>query len=115
MIKLLLKLAIVALIANATWRIGTAYATHYRFTDAVQATTQFRGSKSDEQIQERVLDLASQYDVPLAQDGVTVRKEANSHTIVDGAYTKPIDVVPGFTYKWPFKFHVDTFALGPLK
>ena len=115
MIKLVVKLALVALIANATWRIGSAYATHYRFTDAVQATTQFRGSKSDDQIRDRVLDLAQQYDLPLADDGLTVRKENNNHTVVDGAYTKPIDVVPGFTYRWPFKFHVDTFALGPLK
>jgi hypothetical protein len=114
-IKLLLKLAIVGLIANATWRIGGAYATHYRFTDAVQATTQFRGSKTDEQIHQRVIDLATQYDLPLAAEGVTVRREDNNHTIVDGAYAKPIDVVPGFTYRWPFKFHVDTFALGPLK
>lgn len=115
MIKLVVKLALAALIANATWRIGSAYATHYRFTDAVQATTQFRGSKSDDQIRDRVLDLAQQYDLPLADDGLTVRKENNNHTVVDGAYTKPIDVVPGFTYRWPFKFHVDTFALGPLK
>jgi hypothetical protein len=114
-IKLVVKLALVALIANATWRIGSAYATHYRFTDAVQATTQFRGSKSDDQIRDRVLDLAQQYDLPLADDRLTVRKENDNHTVVDGAYAKPIDIVPGFTYRWPFKFHVDTFALGPLK
>jgi hypothetical protein len=114
-IKLLLKLAVVALIANATWRIGSAYATHYRFTDAVQATTQFRGTKTDEQIHDRVLDLASQYDVPLTDDGVTVRTENINHTVVDGSYTKPIDLVPGYSYRWPFKFHVDTFALGSLK
>ena len=115
MIKLLLKLAIVALLANATWRIGSAYATHYRFTDAVQATTQFRGAKTDEQIRERVLDLASQYDLPLVDDGLTVRTENTNHTVVDGSYAKPIDLVPGYTYRWPFKFHIDTFGLGSLK
>jgi len=114
-IKLLLKLAVVALIANATWRIGSAYATHYRFTDAVQATTQFRGSKTDEQIRARVLDLASQYDLPLADEAVTVRTENTNHTVVDGSYAKSIDLVPGYTYRWPFKFHVDTFGLGSLK
>jgi hypothetical protein len=113
-IKLAFKLAIVALIANATWRVGGAYATHYRFADAVQATTQFRGGKTDEQIHDRILELASQYDIPIADDGLTVRNE-HGHTIVDGAYAKPIDFVPGFTYRWPFTFHVDTFAYGPLK
>ena len=33
--KTLLKLVIVALLANALWRIGSAYATFYKFTDAV--------------------------------------------------------------------------------
>jgi hypothetical protein len=114
-IKLAIKLAIVALIANATWRVGGAYATHYRFTDAVQATTQFRGQKTDEQIRGRILELASQYDIPVTDDSVTVRRTADSHTIVDGAYAKPIDLVPGLTYHWPFTFHIDTFAFGPLK
>jgi hypothetical protein len=114
-IKLAIKLAIVALLANATWRVGSAYATHYRFTDAVQATTQFRGQRTDEQIHDRIIDLASQYDVPVSGDSLTVKRDANSHTIVDGSYAKPIDLAPGFTYRWPFTIHVDTFAYGPLK
>jgi hypothetical protein len=114
-IKLVIKLAIVALLANATWRVGGAYATHYRFTDAVQATTQFRGQRTDEQIHDRIVDLASQYDVPVSEASLTVKREANSHTIVDGSYKRPIEIVPGFTYHWPFKFHVDTFAFAPLK
>ena len=115
MIKLFIKIAIVGLIANATWRVGGAYATHYRFTDAVQATTQFRGQRTDEQIHARIIDLAYQYGIPIADDRVTVKQEAGSHTIVDGAYAKPIDLAPGFTYRWPFTLHVDTFAFGPLK
>jgi hypothetical protein len=114
-IKFVVKLAIVALIANATWRVGSAYATHYRFTDAVQATTQFRAQKTDEQIHARILELASQYDIPVTDESLTVRRAANGHTIVDGAYAKPIDLAPGFTYRWPFTLHVDTFAFGPLK
>jgi hypothetical protein len=114
-IKLAIKLAIVALLANATWRVGSAYATHYRFADAVQATTQFRGQRTDEQIHDRIVDLASQYDVPVSEGSLTVKRDPNSHTIVEGSYKKPIELVPGFTYHWPFTFHVDTFAMGPLK
>ena len=115
MIKLFIKIAIVGLIANATWRVGSAYATHYRFTDAVQATTQFRGQRTDEQIHARIIDLAYQYGIPVADEKVTVTQEPNNHTIVDGAYAKPIEVVPGYIYPWPFTFHVDTLAYGPLK
>ncbi len=114
MIKLAVKLALVALIANATWRVGSAYASHYRFTDGVQATTQFRGGRSDEQIHDRIVDLASQYDIPLTDETLTIRHQTN-HTVVDGSYARPIELFPGFTYRWPFTFHVDTLALEGLK
>ena len=114
MIKLAIKLAIVALIANATWRVSSAYVSHYRFTDAVQATTQFRGGRTDEQIHDRLLDIASEYDIPLTDDTLTVTRQSN-HTIVDGAYRRPIEMVPGWSYRWPFTVHVDTITLGSLK
>jgi len=54
LIKLLIKLAVVAIVANATWRIGSAYVAHYKFTDSVQQTTLFRGQRTDEQLRARV-------------------------------------------------------------
>ena len=108
LIKLLLKLAIVGLIANATWQVGSAYAIHYRFVDSVRETTQFRGIMSDEQVQSRVLELATVYGVPLTDEMLTVRTQGE-HTIVDGAYNRPIEVIPRATYTWPFKLQLDTF------
>jgi hypothetical protein len=113
-IKLVIKLALVALIANAIWRVGSAYVSHYRFTDAVQATTQFRGGRTDDQIHDRLLDIASEYDIPLTDDTLTITRQSN-HTIVDGAYRRPIEMLPGWSYGWPFKVHVDTLTLGSLK
>jgi len=112
--KVVIKLLIAALIANGTWRVGTAYMSFYKFKDAVAEMTQHRGDKSDEQVRERVLELAGQYDIPLSGEALTVRRD-DRHTIVDGAYTRPIDIVPGFKYDWPFKVHVDTFVLDPPK
>jgi hypothetical protein len=98
-LKAILKLVLVALVANAAWRVGSAYASYYRFTDAVQQTTQYRGEKSDDQIHERVFE---------------VRREEN-HTIVEGSYKKSIQLLPGFKYDWPFTVHVDTFTLPSPK
>ncbi len=112
MIKLIIKLGIVALIANATWRVGNAYLSYYRFTDSVTQAAQFGATKSEAELHERVLELATQYDVPLAEDAFTIRRE-RSHTIVDGAYTQLIDVVPGYTYPWPFKWSIDTYTVAP--
>ena len=85
MIKLFIKLALAALIANAAWRVGSAYMTFYKFQDAVSEASQFSGQKSEDELHQRVLELASDYDVPLASNAVTVRRE-NQHTVIDGTY-----------------------------
>jgi hypothetical protein len=112
--KVIIKLLVAGLIANATWRVGNAYMSHYKFTDAVKSATQYRGDMTDSQVQHRLLELAGQYDIPVTEENLTVTRQ-DKHTIVESAYTRPIDVAPGFTYAWPFKLHVDTFIIEPQK
>jgi hypothetical protein len=111
-IKTALRLALVAVLANATWRVGSAYAKHYRFTDAVTQATQYRGGKSDEQVHDRVFELAATHDIPVTDENLTVTRQ-EGHTIVDGSYQRPIDLLPGFKYNWPFTVHIDTFIVDP--
>ena len=108
--KTLLKLVVVALVANATWRVGSAYVTFYRFKDAVQTVTQFRGEKSDYQVRRRILELAGDFDVPISDEALSIRQDSN-HTYVDASYTRPVDLLPGYTYPWPFTIHTDTLSL----
>jgi hypothetical protein len=109
LIKLIFKLAIVALLANATWRVGSAYLAHYKFEDGVQQATQFKGRKSDEALKQRVMELAAQYDIPVTDDQVRLQSQEH-HTIVDGEYTREIELAPTFVYPWPFSFHIDTLS-----
>ena len=111
--KLLIKLAIVALVANAAWHLMTAYTSYYKFKDAVQQTTQFGNDKSLDQLRTRILNLANDYDLPLGEDDFTVRRET-LHTIVEGAYVKTIDLLPGYSRPWRFEFHTDTFSEAPM-
>ncbi|MCC7416471.1 MAG: hypothetical protein IT176_04955 [Acidobacteria bacterium] len=111
MFKLLVKLVLAGLIANATWRLGTAYADYYKFKDSVQQTTQFGPERSEEDLRVRILELAAQYGVPLADDGFTVERSQN-HTIVDGGFATPIELFPGYERPWPFSFHIDTFVIA---
>ncbi len=111
--KLLIKLAIVALVANAAWHLMTAYTSYYKFKDAVQQTTQFGNDKSLDQLRTRILSLANDYDLPLGEDDFTVRRET-LHTIVEGAYVKTIDLLPGYSKPWRFEFHTDTFSEAPM-
>ena len=110
MIKLILKLAVAALIANAAWRLGTAYLSFYKFKDAVQEATQFGADKGDAMLQSRILELAGDYDVPLTPDGFTIQHRDN-HTIVDGSYVRTVDLFPGYKYQCPFSWHTDTFSI----
>ena len=108
--KVLLKLAIVALLANATWHLWGVWAAHFKFKDAVQSASQFNGSKSESELQSRIVELAAQYDVPVTDANFTLRREED-HTIADGSYKRPVELFPGFPVPFTFKWHVDTFAL----
>ena len=114
MIKTLFKLAFVALLANATWQAFNAYWPYYKFQDAVHATAQYRRDKTDDQVRARILELAAQFDVPVTDENLAIRRD-DKHTIVDSTYTLPVDLFPGYTYPWPFTVHVDTFTVAPPK
>ena len=114
MIKLIVKLALAALIANACWRFGSAYASYYRFKDAVEQATQFSGGRSDAELQQRIIELAAEYDIPLAPDGFAIR-HVGDHTFTEGEYQQPIDLAPGVTRPWTFKWQTDTLVLVPPK
>jgi hypothetical protein len=109
LIKLIIKLAIVALVANACWRVGSAYVSHYKFQDSVQQAALFRGSKSDEVLRTRIFELAADFDIPVSEDEVTLTTSEH-RTVVDGAYIRIIEIAPGFEYPWEFTFHVDTLS-----
>ena len=101
------KLAIVALVANAMWHVFVVYSADFRFKDAVQSTAQYRGEKTDAEVRGRILELAAQFDVPITNEDLSVRSEGG-HTFVEASYVRRVDLVPGFTYPWPFTVHLDT-------
>jgi hypothetical protein len=112
LIKLLVKLALAALIANAAWRLGSAYVTFYKFKDAVTETAQFGAQKSSAELQQRILELASQYEIPIAADAVSVQRGQQNRTVIDGSYAQPVDLLPGYRYLWPFTWHIEVFTLN---
>jgi len=114
MIKTIIKLAVVALIANAIWRIGSAYVSFYRFKDAVDEMALHSKGKTVDEMKDKVLDLAASYEEPLEADAVSVRHE-DPHLIIEGSYKKKVLLAPGVEYAWPFTLHVDEMVIGPVK
>jgi len=108
-VKSLLKLLAAALVANATWHLFVVYSAHYRFKDAVEAAAQSGVGQSEAQLGARVMELAAQYDVPAVPGTFSVRR-ADKHTLIEGSYTRPVDLLPGFSYPWSFSWSVDTFT-----
>ena len=112
--RTLMRLVIVALVANAVWHLFGAYYPNYKFQDAVEYAAQNGASLTTEALRDRVVELASQFDVPLTAEQVTVAR-VNTHTTVDLSYKRQIELVPGFKPAWPFSIHVDVVILGSLK
>jgi hypothetical protein len=106
--KLLIKLTIAALLANAAFRIGTEYFVHYQFRDSVREAAMFR-ARNDEELGQRVMEIAATYNLPLAPDSFTLRRDARE-ALVQGSYVKTIEVVPGFPYDWRFDFQIQAFV-----
>jgi hypothetical protein len=113
MIKLAIKLAIAALIANAAWQAGRTFAAHYQFRDEVRQAALIRG-QTDAQLQQRVLELAANYDIPLTADAMTIRREER-HVYVEGSYLRVVPIAPRVEYPWRFDWEVDAYLIDPPK
>jgi hypothetical protein len=107
MLKTLVKLAIVALLANAVWRVGSAYLVHFRFEDAVMQAVEQGGRKTVDEIKAQIADLTNEYDVPLAPADIDVHRDDVGHTYVDAEYDEPILLLPNYSYPWRFGLHIE--------
>ena len=108
MLKLLIKLAIAALVANAGYRVGSEYLTHIKFRDAVRDAAMFK-AKDDEELRHRIMDLSSEYGIPLSDEDLTIQRE-DRHVFIQGSYKKSIEVVPRVLYPWPFRWEIDAMT-----
>ena len=67
-------------------------------------------SQSEDRLRQKILELASMYDVPLTEEAVTIRRDQR-HTFVEGSYISPVAVLPGYEYQWPFSMAVDAYVI----
>jgi hypothetical protein len=100
MIKLLVKLTVAALVANALYHIGSEYITFIRFRDAIRGAAIYR-AKTDDDLRRRIVALAADYDVPIEDADITVGRKGTLVT-VSAHYRKPIELAPQYPVSWPF-------------
>ena len=109
--RTIVKLALVGLILHATWRTGSAYMTFYEFEDQLQKLAQFAGGNSEQELQNRALEIASKLELPVLPENVSVRHE-NNHTYISAVYRAQIEILPTRRYPWEFKVNVDAWSVA---
>jgi hypothetical protein len=109
-VKALLKLIVVALIANAVWRTGSAYVTFYKFKDSIYEAAMQQASTEDD-LKSKIVELAQTYDVPVTADTLDVNRDVH-HTAVHASYTKLVAILPGYDYAWPFTVDIDAYVIA---
>jgi len=109
--RIIIKLAIAALVIHAAYQVGSAYWDHYQFTDAVQQVAQFGESEPIPEIKKRVMELAAQRHLPISEDAITVTR-LQRRIDVDGVYTREILLAPGYTKPWTFTVDVVVLTLN---
>ena len=114
MIKAIVKLLIFVVLVNTLYQVASAYMAFYRFKDAVMDAALHSSGQTDDQIKDKVAELAAAHDQPLDAQTVAVRRE-QQHTYIDGSYTRLLSVLPGYQYPWPFSLSVDAFVINPVR
>lgn len=99
MLKRVIQLVVAAVLIYAGYHAGVAYFHYYQFTDAIGELALFAGNSTGEQIKERVLKLAQQYEIPLDPDAVTVHTDVDV-TEITAPYTEPVQLLPNYLYDW---------------
>ena len=106
--KTIIQIAVAAVLLTASVQGGRAALKHYQFVDAIQEAMLFASSRTEDQIADRVMELATDHQIPLEPAQLTVQREPYQ-IIIDAPYTDTVNVLPGvYSRNWDFetKVHV---------
>jgi hypothetical protein len=106
MLKMLLKLAIMLLVAHALFRFVPPYWNHHQFESELQERAVTWRGNSEQDIRQQVLEMAHEHGVPITGEQIEVRRDRED-LFVEVSYSRPIELIPGWKYDWPFTSNVD--------
>jgi hypothetical protein len=117
--KTLLKIGVALILVTMAVQGARAALKHYTFVDTLREAMLFAGSRSEDELADRVMQLADDNQVPLDPATVTVRREPFV-VVVHAPYTDRVDLLPGlYSRAWDFDASVnvrlleDTRPRGP--
>lgn len=112
MLKRLVELVIAAAVLYAGYHAAVVYLHHYQFQDGLEETARFGRGRSDEQLRERVMQLAAEYEIPLAPEAVVIQTDANA-TRIAAPYTARIKLLPNYIYELNLEPKGDSWHIQP--
>src|SRR5689334_4835648 len=106
MVKLVLKLAILGLIANALYQVVPPFYTNWKFRDALKELASFSQRKSVDEILDRCVLIAKEHDLALDRTDFTVNK-GRVVTTIDTSYIVDLKYIPGKPHLYTFVVHAE--------
>jgi hypothetical protein len=106
MVKLVLKLAILGLIANALYQVVPPFYTNWKFRDALKELASFSQRKSVDEILDRCVILAKEHDLALDRTDFTIQK-GRAITTIDTSYIVDLKYIPGKPHPHLFLVHAE--------
>ncbi len=108
MIKRVISLVIFLVLVNAGARVAIVYFHDQQFTDAVRELSLFSGNKSEELIRSKVMELATQNQIPLDPDFIEITRKSvagiGDHSVIKVSYAVMVPVVPGNPRRFQFDY-----------
>jgi hypothetical protein len=107
MVKLVIKLVIVALIGHALYQVVPPYYNNWKFQDAMKELATYPGFRPTVQsVQEKCERIAKQHDLDLTRDDFAgVLGAGGKTTTIDTQYTVAMSYIPGKPKEHTFVVH----------
>jgi hypothetical protein len=108
MIKRLISLVLFLLVLNAGVRVGLVFFHDQQFKDALRELALFSGTKTEEVVRARVMELAQQNQIPLDADYVEITRRSvpgmGDHSAIKVSYAVLVKVAPGYSRRFDFAY-----------
>lgn len=101
MIRRLLGLAVFLLIVHAGVRGSIVWFHYQNFKDGVREAALFAGTKTDDALRDRVMQLAQENSIPLDPEAITINR-AGGQVTIRASYVEIVQWEPGYRRPWPF-------------
>ena len=112
MLRNLIRLGVLLLIGHALYRFVPVYVHYHQFKDAVKEAALFSKDRNEQQIVDRVMELAARYEIPIEQEAVQVTRD-DQKTYINVMYEEQIEWVPTYTRPMPFSLAVEGWHVLP--